>query len=160
VKEDSLVVAISAPSPTPAATADHDHATEADPAGLGRPVPPQDLPELAVFPGPASLTSQTLKVGQLAKRCPSTGRPDQFSVQVTCTPVGGRCLELESLVRHLEAYHTVAVSAEVLADQLAAAVLEATGAAEVAVTVHQTGREGADLDVTARHPIRPHRANP
>jgi NADPH-dependent 7-cyano-7-deazaguanine reductase QueF len=120
--------------------------------GLSRAVQPEALPEFAIFDGPASLTSQTLQVDRLAKLCPSTGRPDQFTVKVTYIPVGGRCLEIDSLVRHLEAYHTVAVSAEMLADQLAAAVLEATGAGWVEVTVHQTGREGGDLHVTARHP--------
>ncbi len=121
-------------------------------AGLSRHVQPQQLPELEVFDGPVSLTSETLKVGQLSKLCPATGRPDQFRIHVAYTPIGGCCLEIDSLVRHLEAFHHVAISAEVLADQVAAAVLQATGAGRVEVRVHQTGREGADLHVTARHP--------
>ncbi len=52
-------------------------------------------------------------------------------------------------MRHLEAFHQVAVSAEVLADQLAAVALKATGAGRVEVTVHQIGREGAGIHVTA-----------
>ena len=112
---------------------------------------PQDLPDLATFDGPPSLTRASLRVDRLAKFCPSTGRPDQFSVLVTYAPTNRRCLELDSLVRHLEAYQSVAVSAEVLADQLAAAVLAQTVAVWVEVTVHQTGREGAELKVTARH---------
>jgi len=112
---------------------------------------PQDLPDLATFEGPPSLTRTSLRVDRLAKFCPSTGRPDQFSVQVTYAPADGRCLELDSLVRHLEAYQSVAVSAEVLADQLAIAVLAQTLALWVEVTVHQTGREGAEIQVTARH---------
>jgi NADPH-dependent 7-cyano-7-deazaguanine reductase QueF len=114
-------------------------------------VEPVMLPDLATFDGPVSLTSQTLRVDRLAKLCPSTGRPDQFRVEVTYSPVGGRCLEMDSLVRHLEAYHPVAVSAERLADQVAAAVLAQTLAAWVEVTVYQSGREGAELQVTARH---------
>jgi NADPH-dependent 7-cyano-7-deazaguanine reductase QueF len=134
-------------------TADHDRADrDAALARLGREALPQDLPELNVFDGPASLTTVTLQVGRLAKRCPSTGRPDQFDVEVAYAPTGGRCLEVDSLVRHLEAFHEVEISAERLADRLAAAVLEVTGAGWVEVTVHQTGREGAELHVTARHP--------
>jgi NADPH-dependent 7-cyano-7-deazaguanine reductase QueF len=112
--------------------------------------PQEPVPELATFDSPTTLTSQTLTVDHLGKLCPATGRPDWFSVKVTSA--GARCLELDSLVRHLEAYWTVAVSAEVLAHQLAAAVVAATGADRVTVTVHQSGREGADLHVTARHP--------
>jgi NADPH-dependent 7-cyano-7-deazaguanine reductase QueF len=119
--------------------------------------PQESLPELATFDGPSSLASLTLRVGRLGKLCPSTGRPDEFGVEVTYTPTGGRCLELESLVHHLEAYWMVAVSAERLADQLAAAVLEATRADRVEVAVHQTGREGAELHVTAHHPAPSHR---
>ena len=126
-------------------------ATGAGLAGLSCPAQPQELPELVTFDGPPSLTSATLEVGQLSKLCPSTGRPDQFSVQVVYTPTGGRCLEVDSLVRHLEAFHQVAVSAEVLADQLAAVALKATGAGRVEVTVHQIGREGAGIHVTACH---------
>jgi NADPH-dependent 7-cyano-7-deazaguanine reductase QueF len=111
------------------------------------------LPDLATFDGPPSLTSQILRVDRLSKLCPSTGRPDQFSIQVAYSPVAGRCLELESLVRHLEAYHAVAVSAELLADQVAVAVLAQTLAAWVEVTVHQTSREGAELQVTARQEL-------
>lgn len=130
----------------------HDRAAAA--AGLIRlsqPVEPKDLPDLATFDAPASLTSQTLKVDRLAKLCPSTGRPDQFRVEVTYPPSGGRCLELDSLVLYLEAYHSVAVSGERLADQLAAAVLAQTLAVWVEVTLHQVGREGAELKVTVRH---------
>jgi NADPH-dependent 7-cyano-7-deazaguanine reductase QueF len=132
--------------------------TEAQPATvaaltrLSRGGEPQDPPKLIVFDGPPSLTSQALTVDRLAKLCPSTGRPDQLGVQVTITPVSGCCLEPDSLVQYLEAYHTVAVSAEHLADQLAAAVLNATRAARVEVSVHRTGREGAELRVTACHP--------
>ncbi len=69
-------------------------ATGAGLAGLSCPAQPQELPELVTFDGPPSLTSATLEVGQLSKLCPSTGRPDQFSVQVVYTPTGGRCLEV------------------------------------------------------------------
>jgi NADPH-dependent 7-cyano-7-deazaguanine reductase QueF len=126
------------------------------PDGLARPSqdarPRGPLPTLATLDSPPSLTSQTLLVHQLAKLGPSTGRPDRFDIVVTYTPTAGRCVELGSLVRYLEAYHAVPVSAEALADQVTAAVLEATGANRVEVTVHQTGREAAALHVTARHP--------
>jgi NADPH-dependent 7-cyano-7-deazaguanine reductase QueF len=118
---------------------------------LSQDVKPQDLPELATFDGPASLTSETLTSPWLGKLCPSTGRPDRFRVEVTYPPSGGRCLELDSLVLHLEAYHSVAVSAERLADQLAATVLTQTLADWVEVSLHQVGREGAELKLTARH---------
>jgi NADPH-dependent 7-cyano-7-deazaguanine reductase QueF len=121
--------------------------------GLRAAVQPEALPELATFEGPPSLTNQTLRVDRLSKLCPATGRPDQFSIQVTYRPVGGRCLELESLVQYLEAYHAVAVSAERLADQVAVAVLAQTLAAWVEVTVHQISREGAELQVTARQDL-------
>lgn len=127
-------------------------------AALGCSVQLQGLPRLEVFDSSETLTGVSLEVHQLSKLYPTTGRPDQFRVDLVYIPTGGCCLEVDSVVRHLEAYHHVAISAEALADQVAAAVLQATRAGEVEVTVHQSGREGAELHVTARcPPITPKR---
>jgi hypothetical protein len=60
--------------------------------GLSEAAQPKELPELATFDRPPSLTSQILRVDRLSKLCPSTGRPDQFHVKVAYSPVAGRCL--------------------------------------------------------------------
>jgi NADPH-dependent 7-cyano-7-deazaguanine reductase QueF len=126
--------------------------TGPDVAGLSQAVPAEDLPELLAFDGPASLTTATLRVGQLSKVCPANRRPDQFRVELVYRPTNGRCVEIDSFVCYLEGFHHRAVSAEALADQVAAAVLQVTGAGRVEVTVYQLGREGGEIQVTARHP--------
>jgi hypothetical protein len=60
--------------------------------GLSEAIQPEELPELATFTGPPSLTSQTLKVERLSKLCPPhSGRGDRGPDQPRrCRAAGDR----------------------------------------------------------------------
>jgi 7-cyano-7-deazaguanine reductase len=103
---------------------------------------------LDAFDAPAGLCEVHLEVEHMTSLCPATGAEDFYSVDVRYSP-RGRCLETKSLKEYLASFRATAVSAEVLADQLAHALLEASGAQWMRVTLHQAVRGGIRIHATA-----------
>jgi hypothetical protein len=110
-------------------------ATGAGLAGLSYPAQPQELPQLMTFDGPPEPDLRDLG-GRPAQQAVPVHRPARPVQRPGRLHPYRRPLEVDSLVRHLEAFHQVPVSAEVLADP--------------------TGRCGAPGD--PRWPRRGHRA--
>jgi 7-cyano-7-deazaguanine reductase len=116
-------------------------------ARLARSVP-QTEPMLDAFDAPLGLSEVHLEVEHMTSLCPATGAEDFYRVDVRYAP-RGRCLETKSLKEYFASFRNEALSAEVLADQLARELLKASGAHWMRTTVHQAIRGGMRIHATA-----------
>jgi 7-cyano-7-deazaguanine reductase len=116
-------------------------------ARLARSVPRME-PRLDAFDAPSGLSEVHLEVEHMTSLCPATGAEDFYSVDIRYAP-RGRCLETRSLKEYLASFRNEALSAEVLADQIARELLEASGAQWMRTTVHQAVRGGMRIHATA-----------
>lgn len=80
--------------------------------------------------------------------CPATGAEDFYSIDIRYAP-RGRCLETRSIKEYLASFRNEALSAEVLADQIAHELLRASGAQWMRTSVHQAVRGGMRIHATA-----------
>jgi 7-cyano-7-deazaguanine reductase len=116
-------------------------------ASLARRVPERD-PRLDAFDAPLGLSEVHLQVEHMTSLCPATGAEDFYSIDVSYAP-RGRCLETRSIKEYLASFRNEALSAEVLADQIARELLRASGAQWMRTTVHQAIRGGMRIHATA-----------
>jgi 7-cyano-7-deazaguanine reductase len=117
-------------------------------ARLARSAPRME-PRLDAFDAPSGLSEVHLEVEHLTSLCPATGAEDFYSVDISYAP-RGRCLETRSLKEYFASFRNEALSAEVLADQIARELLKASGAQWMRTTVHQAVRGGMRIHAMAQ----------
>lgn len=117
-------------------------------ASLARRVP-ERAPRVDAFDAPLGLSEVHLEVDHMTSLCPATGAEDFYSIDISYAP-RGRCLETRSLKEYFASFRNEALSAEVLADQIAHELLRASGAQWMRITVHQAVRGGMRIHATAR----------
>jgi 7-cyano-7-deazaguanine reductase len=116
-------------------------------ASLSRSVSERDC-KLDAFNAPLGLSEVHLEIEHMTSLCPATGAEDFYSIDISYAP-RGLCLETRSLKEYFASFRSAAVSAEVLADQIAQELLEASGAQWMKATVHQAVRGGIRIHATA-----------
>lgn len=103
---------------------------------------------LEVFDCPPSVTYVSMTSDEVTAICPVTSQPDMYVVIISYNP-GPYCIESKSLKLYLKMFRNQGVFCEVLAEQIARDVYEATRAPQVQVQVTQKSRGGISVHASA-----------